>query len=136
MYTAYSSTTINPQHMHEGYGSHCVCVSVCLSVTTLAATNLVHKSQVRRYKVLYGISNACTMWISLKMLCSPVLASFAFSCCLHDKFSIIYWMNNRDSDGFFQEGLVCMSSDSSYNSTSSSLIIANCQQRFLPFSLI
>ena len=32
---------INPQRMHEGYGSRSVCLSVRLSVTTLAATYLV-----------------------------------------------------------------------------------------------
>ena len=30
----------NPRHMHEGYGSHFVCV--CLSVTTLAAAYLIY----------------------------------------------------------------------------------------------
>ena len=28
-------------------------------------------------KVPYGIPNACIVWISLKTLCSPILASFA-----------------------------------------------------------
>ena len=29
--------------------------------------------------ILYGISNACVVWISLKTLYSPVLAAFADS---------------------------------------------------------
>ena len=35
---------VNPRRMREGYGSRsvCVCVSVCLSVTALAATYLVY----------------------------------------------------------------------------------------------
>ena len=72
---------INPWRMHEGLGSHsvCVCVCVCLSITVLAATYLVCKSQERCYKIPYGVSNVC---ISLKMLCSPVLASFAYNHCL------------------------------------------------------
>ena len=127
----------NPWRMCEGYGSHCV-VCVCVCVTTLAATYimyLIYKSQVRYYKVPNGVSNVCIVWISLKMLCSPVLASFAFSRCLHYEFSI-YRMNVGDSDGFFSRRLVCRSSDRSYNSTGSSLIIANCQQCFLPFFLL
>ena len=47
-----------------------------MSVTKLAATYLVCESKVQLCKLPYGIPNA---WISLKMLCSPVLASFADS---------------------------------------------------------
>ena len=35
-----SLQVINPRHMHEGYGSHSVCV--CVSVTKLTATYLVN----------------------------------------------------------------------------------------------
>ena len=52
----------------------CVCVSLCVSVTALAATYLVYKSQVRCYKVPYGVVNVCIVWILLKMLCSKVMA--------------------------------------------------------------
>ena len=44
--------------MREGYSSHyvCVCVGVCVSITALAALlYLVYKSQVRCYKVPYGV---------------------------------------------------------------------------------
>ena len=122
---------LNTWCMREGY----ISCSVCLSVTALAVTYLVFfKSQVRCYKVLYGVSKVCIVWISLKMLHFPVLVSFAFSHCLHYKF-LIYNMNNRDSNGFFSRKLVRRSSDSSYNLTGSSLIIAN-YQRLLPFFLI
>ena len=50
---------------------------VCVS----AATYLVCESKVRYYKVLYGVPNACIVWISPKPLCLPVLASFADSIC-------------------------------------------------------
>ena len=67
--------------MREGYGSRSVCVSVslsvCLSVNSLTATYFVRESQARCYEILYGVSNACIVWISLKMLCSPVLVTFA-----------------------------------------------------------
>ena len=33
---------INPRHMHEGYHSRSVCVSVCVSVTALAAKYLFY----------------------------------------------------------------------------------------------
>ena len=52
----YCAPIFNPWRMCEGYGS----LSVCLSVTKLAATYLVCKSKLRYYTV-----------------CSPVLASFA-----------------------------------------------------------
>ena len=52
-------------------------MSVCLSVTKLAATYLVCKSKLRCYTILYGVPNACIVWISLKTLCLPVLTSFA-----------------------------------------------------------
>ena len=66
---------INPRRIREGYGSH----SVCLSVTKLAAIYLVYKSKLQCYMIPYGIPNACIVWIPLKTLCSPVLASFADS---------------------------------------------------------
>ena len=44
---------INPQRMCKGYGSH----SVCLSVTSLAATYLVCESKLRCYEVSYGVPN-------------------------------------------------------------------------------
>ena len=59
--------------MHEGSGSH----SVCLFVTTLAATYLICESKLWCYKVAFGIPKAYIVWISLKMLCSPVSTSFA-----------------------------------------------------------
>ena len=73
------TTTINPQHMCEGYGSYSVCVCVCLSVIKLAATYLVFKSKMRCHKVPYGDPNACIVWISPTPLSLPVLASFADS---------------------------------------------------------
>ena len=56
-----------------------VCLSVCLSVTTLAATYLVFESNLRCCKVPYGVPNSRFVWISPKTLCSPVLASFTDS---------------------------------------------------------
>ena len=63
----------------EGYSTQFVrvCVRVCVSLTSLTATLLMH-----RYKVRYE-SNANTLlkvfdsWISLKILCSKVTALFA-----------------------------------------------------------
>ena len=66
----YQYCIINPRHMHEGYGSR----SVCLSVTMLAATYLIFKSQMKCYRVLHGVFNRCIVWILLKTLRSKVLA--------------------------------------------------------------
>ena len=63
---------INPRHMREVYSSLCVCV--CLSVTTLAATYLVFTSKIRCLTVHYGVFQICNMWL---LPCSKVLASFA-----------------------------------------------------------
>ena len=60
----------------------CVCVSVCLSVTTKSAAYLVFTSQTKFYRVLYGVINVFTVWLSLKTLHSIVLASFAGHRCL------------------------------------------------------
>ena len=63
--------------MHKGCGSSSVCVSV--SITKLTAIYLICESKVQIYKVPYSVLNACIMWTSPKMLCLPVLASFADS---------------------------------------------------------
>ena len=118
-------------------GAYARVTVLCLSVIALAATYHLYEPQVKCYKtVSYSVFNVCIVWISLKTLCSPVLASFtsAFS-TLSDEFSMDR-MNNRDSDGFFSRRLVCRSSDSSYNSTGLSLVIANYQQRFLLSSCV
>ena len=61
-----------------------VVLGVCLSVNSPTATYmyLICESQAQRYKILYGISNAHIVWISLKTLCSPVLATLALDCYL------------------------------------------------------
>ena len=48
-----------------------------MSVIKLTATYFVCESKVRFYEVPYSIPNACIEWISLKILYSPVLVSFA-----------------------------------------------------------
>jgi hypothetical protein len=50
---------------------------VVLCVTTVTATYLVFEYEVWYYKLPYGIPNASIVWISLKMLCSPAVASLA-----------------------------------------------------------
>ena len=60
----------------------CVCVSVCLSVATKSAAYLVFMSQTKFYRILHGVFNVFTVWLSLKTLCSRVLAPFAGHRCL------------------------------------------------------
>ena len=48
-----------------------LCVCVCLSLPTLAATYLVYMAQVRFHR---GVFKVLIVWLSLKMLCSKVLA--------------------------------------------------------------
>ena len=61
---------INPRRMREGYGSCFVCVSVCLSVTALAATYLVCMSKLRHHRVPCRLLKVFIAWISLKIVCS------------------------------------------------------------------
>ena len=51
-----------------------VVYSFYLSVTTLTATHLVFKSQMKCHKVLYGVFNRCIVWISLKTLRSNLIS--------------------------------------------------------------
>ena len=81
-------------HAQQGYGSQFVCVqgyilctlgvcvSVYLSVTTLTATYNILKSKVRYHGVLHDVLNICNVWLSLKPLCSKVMASFTCHACL------------------------------------------------------
>ena len=81
---------INPRCMREGYGSCSVCLSVYLSVTKLAATYLDYTLKFRCHQAFCADLNICIMWISLKTLCSKVLARFADHLCL-----LSFWMNSQ-----------------------------------------
>ena len=76
----YFQLLANLWRMCKGYGSRSV---YGLSVIALAATYLIYKSQVRCYKVPYGILNTCIVWILLETLCFPVLVSFATPTAFH-----------------------------------------------------
>jgi hypothetical protein len=54
-----------------------VILSVCLSFTTKYATYLVYTWKTRCHRVLYGVFKVFVVWLSLKMLRSRVMASFA-----------------------------------------------------------
>ena len=59
-----------------------LCMTLCLSVTTLAATYLIYTSQVRCHRVVYGVFKILVVWLLLKMLCSKVLVWFSDHHCL------------------------------------------------------
>ena len=98
-----------------------VCASVCLSVTTKSATYLVYTSKTRCHRILYG------------RFCRVAFAENA----LFKSYGVIYWslppsllpndvsIDKRDSNNFFSTQRVCVSSDSSKNTTDSSLTGAN-----------
>ena len=48
------------------------------SVTTLTATYIILKSKVRYHRDLHGVLNICNVWLSLKTLCSKVMASSSY----------------------------------------------------------
>ena len=56
-----------------------VVLCVCLSVIKLAATYLSCKSTMQYHNVLYGVPNACIVWILPTPFCLPVMALFAVS---------------------------------------------------------
>ena len=73
---------INPRRMRRRVTVVVLCVclsvrlSVCLSVNSVTAPYFVCESQARCYMIPYGVSKPCIVWISLKTLCPPVLATF------------------------------------------------------------
>ena len=56
---------------------------VHLFVTMMATTYLLYTLKIRCHRVLYGVFKVFFVWLSLKPLCSKVLASFAD----HDRLS-------------------------------------------------
>ena len=84
-----------------------VILCICVSVTTLTATYLVCESKVQFYKVPYSVPNACIVYISLKMLCSPALASFADPKLLDFQHSTFYLCVKSCTNGAYTVGL-CM----------------------------
>ena len=98
-----------PARMRKGYGSRRVCVSVCVSVTALAATYLVYKSRIRCYEVPWGVLNVCIVWVSLKML-----SSFGVICL--QRLPFMLWCSSSDetsmermnNSGLFLWGAICV----------------------------
>ena len=71
---------INPRRMCRRVTV--VVLSVCLSITTKSAAHLVYALKSRCHRVLFGVFKVFVVWLSLKTLCSKVLASFANRHCL------------------------------------------------------
>ena len=122
------SPQLTLRRMREGYGNRsvcvcvCVCLSVCLCVCYHANCYIPHffvEIQVslgflccfQRMHCVDFIENALLK--SSGDICWSPLPSLLLDQLSEDK---------RDSDGFFSCRLVCRTSDSSYNSTDSSLV--------------
>ena len=67
----------NPRRMRRRVTVVVLCVSLCLSVTTKSVAYLVFTSQTKFYRFFCGVFNIFTAWLSLKMLRSRGMASFA-----------------------------------------------------------
>ena len=117
-YSLWLMSSINPQCKRRRVTV--VILSVCLSVTTKSAVYLVYMSKTRCHRVLYGNFKVFVVWLSLQMLHSKVMASFAIP-LLPDELL----MDRRDSDDFFSTWRVCTVSDNTYNTAESSLITAH-----------
>ena len=108
----------------------CVCVSVCYRasgyIPHFHVENKTPLGFLWRFQDMHCVAfveNA--LFKSSGDICWPPLPS-----SLLEELSI----DIRDSGGFFSRRLVCRSSDRSYNLTDSSLVIVNCQLRFLPWT--
>ena len=121
--------------MHEGCSSCsvCVCVSVCLSVcvsvTTLTSTYLIF----RQNSVSLGFPY-CFQRMHCVDFAENALFKSSGDICWSPPPSLLLGqlsVNKRDSDGFFSSKLECRTSDSSYNSTDSSLVTVDYQQSFV-----
>ena len=121
----HTQARFNPWHMRKGYSSRSVIVSVCVSVTMLTATYLVFSSKFTCHLAFCAAFKVYIMWISAKTLCSKVMATFGDHLCL------LCFLDKRDSDGFFWSRLVRRTTNSSYNSTDSSLVVVEYQQSFV-----
>ena len=58
--------------------SLCVCVTVCLFVTTLTVSPFVHRPKIRYHRLLYDDFLDFDSRISLKMFCSIYMALFTY----------------------------------------------------------
>ena len=95
-----SLSLVNPRRMRsEGYGSQFVCLSVCLSVCLLP-TNFVCKAKVRYHRVLHDVLQTCNVWISIKTLCSKVMALFAYHHCLPRSLKSSRWTEEAAVSSF------------------------------------
>ena len=68
-------------HAPKGYSNRfcvCVCVSICLSVTTLAAIAFVCRHKLTHHRLLYDDFLDFDSQISLKGLCSRDMVLFAY----------------------------------------------------------
>ena len=74
---------------------------VCLSVTTKSAAYLNFMSQTKLYRVLYGVFNVFTVWLSLKTLRSRILAPFGGHVLPPSSLPDELSTDKRYSDGFF-----------------------------------
>ena len=122
--------------MPRGYSSCsvcvCVCVCVCLCVTTKSAAYLIFTSPAKFYRVLYGVFNVFTVWLSLKMLRSRVLAPFSGHCRLPCSLASFQRTNETVMASFqLKKYMVGYRSN---NTTGSSLIVVHWQRSFLVIS--
>ena len=120
--------------MREGYGSRFVTVWVCVSVTALAATNLVYTLKVVPLSFLWHVLDMFCMDFFENALfrSSGNIGCASLPSSLFEELS----MNKRDSDGFFSRRLVYRSSVSSYRLTDSSPVTVDYQLRFLPYCVL
>ena len=114
--------------MRKGYGSRpvCVCVCVCVS-TTKSATYLVYTSKTKCHRVLYDVFKVFVVWLSLKTLCSRVLASFAGHHRLPCSPVTSRWTKETAVTSFQHEECACLAIAPIIRPTYHSSELTNCQ---------
>ena len=131
----------------------CVCVCVCVRARTCVCVRACVHACVRAcvYLCVCYHANCCIHCLFIKIHVSlGFLSCFQRIHCVYfventlfKGYGDIWWsplpsslldqlsVDQRDSDGFFSSRLVCRTSNSSYNSTDSSLVTVDYQQSFV-----
>ncbi len=86
-------------------------VCVCLFVTTKSAAYLISTLKTKFHRILYGVFKVFVMWLSLKMLRSRVLASFAGHCHLLHFLASFRWITETAVTSFQLKEYVLLAID-------------------------
>ena len=111
----------------------CVCLSVCYHASCYIPRSFVCWNQ-GAVKLPVSFSTHALCGFHWKRFVQKFWRHLLITSALFASWKTL--MDKTDSEGFFSRWLVCGSSDRSYNSTGWSLVIVNCQLRFLTWTVL